>query len=341
MRKKALRRTTLFLLSLTAIIVFSITACNSKILWLRPAKINSTIVQTDQSSLAQKSAATKIVSHTLGQVEIPVHPQRIVVLDGSFFLDPLLALAIKPVGAATCPYCIKSDTLNQFDADIPLVGHWEQPSLEKILSLKPDLIVGHIWQKQYYALLSAIAPTVMIDTDSEVDFKKNLKYLAAILDRSDRAEEILAEYNQRIQKFRQQLGEKLKTKTVSVLHLYGSGPTVHVYGSDFAPYGQVMIDAGIPLIPAYKKLKGYLEVSLEALPDWDADILFIDVLRKTDSEKLKSLSFLKQPIWSTLKAVQNDRVYAVSWASTVVGPITANQLIDDLYRYFATIDEDQ
>ncbi|XPM61261.2 MAG: ABC transporter substrate-binding protein [Leptolyngbya sp. IPPAS B-1204] len=298
-------------------------------------------MQTDQSSLAQKSAATKIVSHTLGQVEIPVHPQRIVVLDGSFFLDPLLALAIKPVGAATCPYCIKSDTLNQFDADIPLVGHWEQPSLEKILSLKPDLIVGHIWQKQYYALLSAIAPTVMIDTDSEVDFKKNLKYLAAILDRSDRAEEILAEYNQRIQKFRQQLGEKLKTKTVSVLHLYGSGPTVHVYGSDFAPYGQVMIDAGIPLIPAYKKLKGYLEVSLEALPDWDADILFIDVLRKTDSEKLKSLSFLKQPIWSTLKAVQNDRVYAVSWASTVVGPITANQLIDDLYRYFATIDEDQ
>ncbi|WAL62619.1 ABC transporter substrate-binding protein [Thermocoleostomius sinensis] len=288
--------------------------------------------QTNPSNIASNSAATKVVSHALGQAEIPRHPQRIVVLDDRFLLDPLLALDIKPVGAAICAYCIPSETLNQFVADVSPVGHWEQPSLEKILSLKPDLIVGHVWQEQYYALLAAIAPTVMIDTDSEVDFKKNLKYLAEILDRSEQAKEILAEYNERIQKFRQQLGEKLKTKTVSVVHLYDL--TVHVYGSDISVHSQVMNDAGIEFIPAYKNLKGYLQLSLEDLPNWDADILFVDILQKEDSEKLKSLSFLKQPIWSTLKAVQNDRVYAVSWSSTVVGPITANQLIDDLYKYF-------
>jgi iron complex transport system substrate-binding protein len=333
MRKKALHKATLFLLFFTAIVVFTITACNGKTLWLKQEEMSPTIVQTDQPSFIKKTVATKVVDHALGQTEIPLHPQRIVVLDGSYLLDPLLAIGIKPVGAATCPYCIKSDTLNQFVADIPLVGHWEQPSLEKILSLKPDLIVGHIWQKQYYSLLSAIAPTVMIDTDSGVDFKQNLKYLAEILDRSDRAEEILAEYNERIQKFQQQLGEKLGTKTVSVLHLYGSN--IAVYGSDFAPYGQIMLDAGIPLIPAYKQLKGYLELSLETLPDWDADILFIDILREAESENFKSLSFLQQPIWSTLKAVQNNQVYVVSWASTVVGPITVNRFIDDLYGYFA------
>ena len=323
----------LFLLFLAAVFVFSIAACNSKTLWLQPGRINSTTKQTEQSDSAQKSAATKIVSHALGQAEIPLHPQRIVVLDGSYLLDPLLAIGIKPVGAATCSYCIKSDTLKQFVDNIPLVGHWEQPSLEKILSLKPDLLVGHIWQKQYYSQLSAIAPTVMIDTDGEVDFKKNLKYLAEILDRSDRAEEILAEYNEQIQKFRQQLGEKMRTKTVSVLHFHGSN--IAVYGSDFVPYGQIMLDADIPLIPAYEKLKGYLELSLETLPEWDADILFIDTLREAETEKLKSLSFLEQPIWSTLKAVRNNQVYVVSWASTVVGPITANQFIDALYKYFA------
>ncbi|AFZ30225.1 periplasmic binding protein [Gloeocapsa sp. PCC 7428] len=333
MRKKVFRKAKLFLLFLAAVFVFSIAACNSKTLWLQPGRINSTTKQIEQSDSAQKSAATKIVSHALGQAEIPLHPQRIVVLDGSYLLDPLLAIGIKPVGAATCPYCINSDTLNQVVADIPLVGHREQPSLEKIISLKPDLIVGHIWQKQYYSLLSMIAPTVMIDTASGVDFKKNLKYLAEILDRSDRSEEILAEYGKRIQTFQQQLAEKLRTKTVSVLHLYGSN--IAVYGSDFVPYGQIMLDAGIPLIPAYKNLKGYLELSLEALPDWDADILFIDILRKDDSENLKSLSFLKQPLWSTLKAVQNNQVYVVSWASTVVGPITANQFVDELYRYFS------
>ncbi|MES1022069.1 ABC transporter substrate-binding protein [Gloeocapsa sp. BRSZ] len=101
------------------------------------------------------------------------------------------------------------------------------------------------------------------------------------------------------------------------------------------PYGQIMLDAGIALIPAYKNLKGYLELSLEALPDWDADILFVDILRVEDSGKLESSSFLQQPIWSTLKAVQNNQVYVVSWASTVVGPITASQFVDELYKYFS------
>lgn len=265
--------------------------------------------------------------------EIPLHPQRIVVLGGNAFLDSLLALGIKPVGFAFCSTCIRSDTLSEFIVDIPVVGDISQPSLEKILSLKPDLILGHKWQKNFYPLLSAIAPTVLIGSDSDsTDFKKELKYLAEILNRSDLVETILAEYNERIKKFRQHLGEKLRTKTVSVVHLYGS--RVSVYGPDIVVYGQIMKDAGLQFIPAYKNLKnGYLDINIETLPDWDADFLFVVVVYERDSENLKSLSFLKQPIWSTLKAVQNKQVYAVSWAS-VQGPITANQFIDDLYGYF-------
>ncbi|NDJ17927.1 iron-siderophore ABC transporter substrate-binding protein [Myxacorys almedinensis] len=331
MRKKSTYKI-IVLLFLSAIFAFAITACNSKMQWFKQGEINSTVVRTTPLSLVQKPTATKIVNHALGQAEIPLHPQRIVVLDDSFILDPLLALSIKPVGFAAGANFINSDNLSEFVSGIPKVGDWERPSLEKILSLKPDLILGHIWQKRFYSLLSAIAPTVLIDTDSEVDFKKNLKYLADILDKSDRVDRILAEYNQRIQTFRQQLGTTLNTKTVSIVHLYGS--TVHVYGSDLTVYGQIMKDAGIRLIPAYRDLKGYSGLSIEALSDWDADILFVVVLLKTDSEHLRSLSFLKQPLWSALKAVQNKQVYAVTWANTVAGPITANQFIDDLYKYF-------
>ena len=326
------RKAKLFLFFLAAVFVFSMVAFSSKVMWLRSDRMNST-GQTEQANSAKNPVATKVVVHALGQTKIPLHPQRIVVLDNSFLLDPLLALGKKPVGVAACSAYINSDTLREFVTDIPVVGCGEQPSLEKILSLKPDLILGHIWQRKHHPLLSAIAPTVMIDTDSEVDFKKNLKYLAEILDRSDRAKEVLAEYNEQIQKFRQQLGEKSKTKTVSIVHLYGS--TVHVYGPDIVPYAQIMSDAGIQLIPAYKNLKNrYLGLNIESLSDWDADILFVVILLERDSENLRSLSFLKQPIWSTLKAVQNQQVYAVSWANAVVGPITANQFIDDLYGYF-------
>jgi iron complex transport system substrate-binding protein len=252
MRKKVIHRITLFLLFLTATVSIALTACNGNMLWL----INSMAVRNPPLSLAQKPVATKIVSHALGHVEIPLHPQRIVVLDANnaFLLDALSALGVKPVGLTRCSNCINSDPFSEFLGDLPTVGNDEQPSLEKILSLKPDLILGYKWQKSFYPLLSAIAPTVMIDLYSDGnDFKRDFKYLAEILDKRDRVEGILAEYNAKIQRFRQQLEEKLKTKTVSLLAFWGS--TVHVYGPELLFYADVMSDVGIQFIPAYKNLK--------------------------------------------------------------------------------------
>jgi iron complex transport system substrate-binding protein len=336
MRKKT-HKITLFLLLSIAMIVFTITACNSKLLWGKQGEIKTTIVQTPSLSLAQKPVAIKTVSHALGKVEIPLHPQRIVVLDadGAFLLDGLLALGIKPVGLTRCSNCINSDPFSEFLGDIPSVGTNEQPSLEKILMLKPDLILGYRWQKSFYPLLSEIAPTVLIDTiySGRNDFKRNFKYLAEILDKSDQVEAILAEYNERIQKFRQQFGEKLKTKTVSLLLFWGS--TLHAYNLHILSKAQIMSDAGIQFISTYKNMKNdYLRLNLETVYNWDADFLFIEFYYKEEFENLKSLSFFKEPIWSTLKAVRNKQVYIVT--SINEGPIRANQLIDELYTYFSS-----
>lgn len=335
MRKRNTQKITSFIILSMAIIVFIISAYNSKMFWGKQGENNTTIVQTSSLSLAQKPVATKIVNHALGKVKIPLHPQRIVVLDAdsAFLLDGLLSLGIKPVGLTRCSNCIISEPFNKFLGDIPSVGTNEQPSLEKILMLKPDLILGYNWQKTFYPLLSKIAPTVMIDIHSGGnDFKRHFKYLAEILDRSDRVEVILAEYNERIQKFREKFGEKLKTKTVSLLNFWGS--TVHVYKPELLSYAQVMSDAGIQFIPAYKNMKNdYLKLNIETISDWDADFLFVEFYYKEEFENLKSLSFFKEPIWSTLKAVRNKQVYIFTWNGG--GLIMANRVIDDLYRYFS------
>lgn len=312
----------LFLLLLTALTVVTLTACNS--LWLK---------QSQRLTVVQSPVNTQIVSGAFGQVEVPLHPQRVVVLDGSGILGSMLALGIKPVGYAPCLDCIGEDALSELVADVPVIGDIGQPSLEKILSLKPDLILAHKWQSQSYPLLSSIAPTVAINPGDEADFKKELRFLAQIVNRSEQAEEIIAKYNDRIQKFREELGVNLENKTVSILHLYGSRMTA--YGPSATTYGQVMNDAGLQFIQAYKDLKnGYLDnISSETLPEWDADFLFLVIVYKQHKD-LMSLQFLEQPIWSTLKAVQNKQVYAVDWASAG-GPIGANRIIDDLYQYFA------
>ncbi|MEH2443971.1 ABC transporter substrate-binding protein [Nostoc sp.] len=68
------------------------------------------------------------------------------------------------------------------------------------------------WLKNSYKLLSNIAPTVMIDFPKMYDFKERLRYVAQVLGKSDRAEELLTHYQNRIQKLRQQLGKQLEKK---------------------------------------------------------------------------------------------------------------------------------
>ncbi|MEM9808542.1 MAG: ABC transporter substrate-binding protein, partial [Cyanobacteria bacterium P01_D01_bin.56] len=65
-------------------------------------------------SIEQRPVATKTVNHILGQTEIPLNPQRIVVLDANreFLLDGVLALGMKPIGLARCSSCIASDPFN-------------------------------------------------------------------------------------------------------------------------------------------------------------------------------------------------------------------------------------
>ena len=336
MRKKSTRKIVLFLLVILGAVVCIMTACDSRSLNFEQGEMHSTSGQTLPLSLKQNPVATKMVTHTLGQTEIPLHPQRIVVLDAdnNFLLDGLLALGMKPIGLARCSSCIASDPFNDILGEVPSVGTEERPSLEKILSLKPDLILGYEWQEAFYPLLSKIAPTVIVNPyTGGHDFKRNFRQLADFLGKSDQAESILAEYNERIQKFQQRFKEKLKSKTVSLIWFFESN--FHVYGLENLFVCWVMREAGIQFLPAYKELGRDVlyNMSIESVPDWDADFLFVAIYYEDSIEELESV--FKHPLWSTLNAVRNDQVYVMT-ESPSGGPIGANRFIDELSEYFSS-----
>jgi iron complex transport system substrate-binding protein len=85
---------------------------------------------------------------------------------------------------------------------------------------------------------------------------------------------------------------------------------------------------------AYENAKDrHLELSIEALPERDADILFIGLADENPSTNLNALAVLKQPIWSSLKAAQNQHLHVVNWAG-IAGLSTAQRFIDELEKYF-------
>lgn len=114
-------------------------------------------------SLRQPLEECRVVSHAVGEVCIPIHPKRVLTLERISF-STAIALGIKPIG--TIEY-----TSTEYDAPY-LRGKTDgirflhsvrgQPNLEKILQLKPDLIMANSAFKNVYPLSSKIASTILI-----------------------------------------------------------------------------------------------------------------------------------------------------------------------------------
>ncbi|MBE7384254.1 MAG: ABC transporter substrate-binding protein [Leptolyngbya sp. SIO1E4] len=309
-------------LILMALSLVLVTACH------RSVPPQSNMLSASKNSVE----ACRTVLHALGEACIPSAPQRIVILDEFFLLDNLSTLGLKPVGYTPCLVCMSSDVLSEYIADVPALGDMEAPALEKIVSLKPDLILGLEWQEKSYPLLSEIAPTVMISDPDTNGFKRTLEYLAEILGKSSQVQQSLAEYDKKVEEFRQQFAEKMRDKEISIIGVDDSAFYAEKLGNRI--YNQVMADLGIQFSSAHESIKtnGYTPLSIEALPDWDADFLFVLQNYERHAEDLASM--MKHPIWSTLSVVQNGKVHPI--VLDVWGPITANHFIDDLYQYFIT-----
>ncbi|MBF2048454.1 MAG: ABC transporter substrate-binding protein [Leptolyngbya sp. IPPAS B-1204] len=78
-------------------------------------------------------------------------------------------------------------------------------------------------------------------------------------------------------------------------------------------------------------------ISQELLSQADGDVLFLwksdddfaaDAGQDTPLRRLKA-----DPLWSQLKAVQQNRVYEVPGHWLGFGPIAANAVVDDLFTY--------
>jgi iron complex transport system substrate-binding protein len=275
---------------------------------------------------------TKVVKHALGETRVPIKPQRIVVLNDIGLLDPVLSLGIKPIG--TVSYFPQYDFLfrgvtNDEAAGIEIIGNGNQPNLESVLKLKPDLILMREYQKNFYQQLSAIAPTVMIDLPGlNYSFKENLRFIAQVLGKTEKAEEVIAEYYKRVKKLQNLMGDRLKEIEVSVINLFGES-LISTY-SDNETYNQIFQDIGIRLIPVLSNQKEDTVVSsIEVLNKYDADVLFVI----NDAETLTK-TFFENPLLTKLKAAKNNQVYEVQvnrwWTYGFLG---INKLLDDLFKY--------
>jgi iron complex transport system substrate-binding protein len=318
---KSLHRLTCFLL-LGLLAVTLIAACNTA----SNTRVTNTHTTNDQPQVGN----CRIIQHEFGETCVPLKPQRIVALNPDINLDPLIALGIEPIGY-TSDRIKGKEVLSGVSLDdvkgATNVGKPDQPSIEKIFMLKPDLILATKYHP--YQFLSAIAPTVVVPSPNlemaghEAFFKENLRYVAKVLGEETKAESVLSQYQKRIEDLKQRLGNRLSQIKVSVIY-YIHG-LVYTPAKNYDATADVLIDLGLH----YKLPPSGKSFSIESVDEYNTDILFIINLER------KPLSFFRQhPIFSRLKAVKNNRAYLVPlerWDTR--GILGANQILDDLFKY--------
>ena len=292
--------------------------------------IGTLLVSCQSSSIAPLTAeptSTRTVEHAMETIEVPMVPQRVVVLDTAP-LDTALALGIKPIGTAI--YGQPPDYLRDQVEGIEIIGDANQPNLETILKLKPDLILGSkIGTEDLYSRLSQIAPTVLTEDSgrSSDDWQANLQLYAEALGQTEQAEQLLQDYHQRVQHLRAIV--QPQALKVSVLIVATDVVRAYTTGS-FS--GSILQDIGLSRPSAQDDPNGYaLQLSPEALDTLDGDYIFL-IYSTYRPGRLSKTDFITDPIWSQLDAVQQDRVCQVNNEVWIAGRsvLAANQVLTDV-----------
>lgn len=291
------------------------------------------ITACHQTSSVHTSPQTncRTIEHAVGEACVPLQSDRLVSLSIPTTADAL-ALGVKPVGTERekdhpPPYLGKKLT------EIESVGTSEQPSLEKIVTLKPDLIIGLQYSGEpIYSQLSQIAPTALGDWQGYPSWKKHFNFVAEVLGKTIEAKQVWANYEKRIQKLKVALDNSYQDIEISYVYFCCNSISIDLKNSFI---GTIFDDIGFsrPLAQNRENDWGGSILSEEKIPEIDGDIIFVSVDNR-DSDSQETLAQLKQkPLWNQLKAVQNGQVYIVDLSTWRGGnPLAASAVIDDLYK---------
>lgn len=219
------------------------------------------------------------------EVQIPAAPQRIASICAEQFTTALYELGAPVVASSGrtadgvnggAPYI--RGALTVFDlsfenSDIAYVGDWKEPDLEAIAAASPDLIVISENTAAVLDQLTAIAPTVVLDY-RDTPWLDRYRRLADAAGRLPKFERRLASYNRRLEAGRIVVADALgdpSQVSVAIAEVFGERFLVY---REYSALTEVIRDLGFSMPPMIAATEaGFTEISLERLPEVDADFL--------------------------------------------------------------------
>ncbi|GAA0489513.1 iron-siderophore ABC transporter substrate-binding protein [Streptomyces olivaceiscleroticus] len=288
-----------------------------------------------KTTWAKPADGAHTVPTAMGDVRVPAHPERVVVLDTAE-LDSALTLGVRPVGATHADvasgflaYLPKSEV-----AGIEDVGTIGTPDMEAIAALKPDLILSSkVRDGQRYAQLKKIAPTVLTETTG-YPWKQNFATHADALGKVEAGRKTAAAYEKHAAEVTDALGgaDAAAGRTTNVVR-FVEGADTRVYGCR-SYLGTILDDIGTAPTDVVKDAKDGLmtEIGPEQITRADADAVFHSAYGSP--EKSKESQVTGGALWKNMKAVKSGHAFRVAdqlWFQGI-GYTAADRILDELQK---------
>ena len=264
-----------------------------------------------ESNKTSQTFKEKTIVHELKKA-----PKRIVILDNLYgeILDPL---DITPVGATTGQ--ADSQELSTLfkkqykDAKVVSVGWQGNPDLDKIAELKPDLILMTGEQEDLYEELSEIAPTVgyQINTDENWDYHETSLKVAEIFDKRDEMKKDLDRLDAREAVFAENVKAKFGDQKLMYLRVTDNDIRYYAYGH----FGYLYDTYHFNRAETFNPDDMFQVIDPDKLKDINPDLLIV----QADSQELLDNKLKNTPVWTSLKAVQNNKVIYADYSTYMLG----------------------
>lgn len=286
----------------------------------------------EQQDTNKETAAERTLTDTMGnEVVIPANPERVL---ASYLEDNLVALGIKPVAQWSVKDGASIQGYLQGDLKgIPTIPH-DLP-FEAVQELSPDLIImdsASMVEGGKYEQYSKIAPTYVIGTEVNNDWRDELLRVGEVFGKEEEAKKVLENYEAKAAEAKKEIEDKVGNPSVAAIWLVGG--KFFVVSENLSSGAVMYEDLGLKVPEVVKEISASGEsnwnaISLEKLVELDADHLFL-----INSDAASGSASLSDALWKSVPAVKAGNVYEFSpdesWLYT--GAIANEQMIDNILK---------
>lgn len=284
-------------------------------------------------SAANEAPQTRVVSTVKGEIEIPVEPQRVIGLS-VVYPEFLYALGITPVAVQNYHNEFPSYLQEPFKETVKM-GIARTPNFEAILAAEPDVIIApEWWSANDYDQLSEIAPTLLLPAYD--DWRDELRSIGTALGREEQAEQVIAELAAKETAVRTKLDELVGDETVVYMRVMAKEIVVHSENIDRGSF--IHKQLGLKPLDNFPSAESALPISLEMLPEFDADHIIVqldDDSKEEVQERFEEAT--ANSLWKNMKAVKNNHVYMVGgkeYFNLGMSPLADRFAMDDILQAF-------